>query len=344
MARKCVSATWYGGGVKFESGAGPPPMQIQSYSKTKNEARNETRRLKKEQLEVVEERRMQQLAAQRAGAQKLKDLVVKTERARSRDAKKGTKSEVKQPTKVKEEKLTVKKHSVNISDGSVTVMFQKGSQKAVWVGFDQIWEPHNITMYLPAWRAYCTKKNMPPDWGQGETVGVVADKEAIDLDGKEEQGDVLREEPDGEKQEARCCGHVLDDRGRVHMKLRWLDSGEESYGEVRKIMKSGWERKHLGKTWFEYCEANSLSDDLFRMEGISKVVGINGHEWRTDGRPVVEIRWKHGEVGKVLVKNVIEKTDDNGFKVAWKAYLDGIEEGSNEKLYKGNVDKDRRGK
>ena len=238
---------------------------------------------------------------------------------------------------------------------------QLGDQKPVWITLDEIWEPKNIALYLPAWRDYCEKKRLPPDWGGAIDSSLVATKMEVDKEIKEDDFLNLEDiddatthniepilngitEDTGKEKESEeqgvCFGHVLDDKGRVHMKLRWTDTGDESYGEVRKIMKSEWERRHLGKTWFEYCDTNFLVDDLFRMEGMSKVLRINGHEWGDDGRPVAEILWKHGDASKVLVKNAMEKNDDNGFKAAWTSYCDGIE-GADEGLYKGNMRKDR---
>jgi hypothetical protein len=312
--------------------------------------------MKKQQLDMEEEKWAQQNAAQKLGADRLRLHVADQERARSRQTKKGDgKQPAKKALKIKEEKYRVKKHSVDKKDGTVRAQIQLGDRKEVWVTLDEIWEPGNIALYLPAWREYCDKRSLPPDWG-GENGGRVSGKDEsisqpVGEDGSIGEGDAesgtmadtklgVKDQPVGENKtgdEAVCYGHELDEKGRVNMFLRWTDTGEESYAWVGKVMRNKWERMHLGNTWFEYCDANSLNDNLFRMEGLSKVMCINGHEWGNDGRPVAVVKWNHGEISKAVVKNAIEKNDCNGFFSAWKAYCDGIVGGVDEKMYKGNV-------
>ena len=65
------------------------------------------------------------------------------------------------------------------------------------------------------------------------------------------------------------------------------------------------------------------------MKGISVVDSILGHEWSPDGYPMVEVKWKHGEVVKGLVKDIYENTtDDNRFKDPWGLYCAQIGETS----------------
>ena len=49
------------------------------------------------------------------------------------------------------------------------------------------------------------------------------------------------------------------------------------------------------------------------------------HDWSREGCPVVVIEWHHGENGRLVVKDAIEKnTDVNGMKAAWTAYCEKI--------------------
>ena len=184
--------------VKVENVFSAPPLNVQSYSKNKNQERNEKRRFKKEQLELEKEKRKQQEDAQRAGAEKLRIHVVKEERARSRASKKAGKGDGtntgkrvvdkkepgKKAEKVRKEKMKVKRHSIDKKIGIVRAEMQLGDRKPVWITLDEIWEPKNIALYLPAWRDYCEKKRLPPDWGGAIDSSLVAAKMEVEKEKK----------------------------------------------------------------------------------------------------------------------------------------------------------------
>ena len=163
-------------------------------------------------------------------------------------------------------------------------------------------------------------------------------KLADSIDAGTNDGDEEDSEP------AECIGHSLSDRGLVFMKLHWKDSKEkDSLHPVKGIMGSSLERKAFGRTWVAYCSSRGILEDQFRIMGVSVVEKVEGHDWAKCGHPVARIRWRHGEVASVLVKNAMEpKTaDNNGFKAAWEAYCTGID-GANEALIKGTMDASRK--
>lgn len=140
-----------------------------------------------------------------------------------------------------------------------------------------------------------------------------------------------------------CYGHAIDSRGWVHMKLRWKDTGDESFGVVRHVMNNRWERKAFGNTWIEYCNSQGIKDDGFRMMGRSVVKNIEGHDWADCGRPKARINWMHGGITTEMVKDAREPkmADTNGFKAAWEVYCDKIGN-TEEGFVRGNVDKSHR--
>ena len=212
-----------------------------------------------------------------------------------------------------------------------------------------------MAMYLPAWQSCCKSKYLPPNWRNTPQDTTPTLNDDNDADGTPEEASTNgekvsdekhatshKDEPEGEQ--AVCYGHILDKRGQVHMQLRWHNTGDESLGEVRKIMGDNFERKTLGKTWLEYCDKKGFTNLLFRMKGVSVVKSIKGHEWAQCGRTVACIEWDHGEETKGMVKDTMElNTDKNAFKMAWSTYCDSIGQ-TDEAFQKGHANKEKRSK
>ena len=337
-------------------------------SKNKKETKRAKEKRLREEAEEQQQRRQEQV---KAGTQDLHREVKSVENARSRKEAKGNKRKGGQANTNEEahkeehsivgntnketapktypttrrfygnDEMKVMKHGRNKETGKLGVLFRNGggpkhggSDK--WIDLDGIWLPDHILSYVPAWRDYCKKKNFPVDWGRP-------------ADGDDHQlGDDLEQDQDGDNlednSEAVCTGHKLDKKGGVYMILDWKDVEEPSYSSVKEIMASGLERKHFGPTWFAYCKEHGYLDDLFRVEGISVVQSIKAHEWGDCGRPIAEIKWKHGEVTKVLVKDAMEKsTDNNGFIAAWNEYCNKIDNVT-DSFRKGHVDAEHKQK
>jgi hypothetical protein len=209
-------------------------------------------------------------------------------------------------------------------------------------------------MYGPAWQEYCERKDLPANWGGPAEENIAKERmqgsavraETTCMDSVEGGTGTVGEAEelinDGGDDEAVCYGHRLDKKGMVHMELRWKDTGDESLGKVGKVMGSNQERRELGATWIAYCDRSGYRDDLFRMKGMARVELVKSHEWDDDGRPVAEVQWKHGEVGRVVVVDTLEKrSDNNRFRGAWLAYCESIG-AKDEGFQKGYVDKERR--
>jgi len=245
-------------------------------------------------------------------------------------------------TKVKTENYKVRKHSVDQDTGEVKGLFQLGRNDPEWIVMDEIWNPENKERYAPVWKEYCERKDLPMDWGNPDhaenkdgpkdDVGVVPSESAGSEEKTEEKEEV----------EAVCIGHHVDKKSLVHMVLRWADDPEDSLGKVAKIMDMAGERKAFGKTWFDYCDGKGIQDEVFRINGIARVVSVLGHEWDDQGRPVAEVQWKHGEVGKLVVATAIVKgCDSNKMKCTWEDYCVRI--GATDEGFRGgHVDKEKR--
>jgi hypothetical protein len=348
-----------------QQGWGPPPPAWASQHNPyvagsvtdKKEKKRERERRKREDKAGQEQRRIEQENAQSKCLSALSSHVLKVERLRSRLSKKdgGETKERKMVEKV--EKWKVIKHSIKLNE-PVKVLIQFGKNKPEWTSLEEVWEPENITTYVPAWREYCELKTLPVNWGGTQVDSLVKEGsiEGEKCDSTVEQDGKLKEptteEADSDEDEdaepAVCYGHGIDSRGVVSMKLRWKDKEDdgsciESYGEVKVIMNSRHERKYLGRTWLQYCDLNGFLEDSFRMMGVSVVKTIEGHDWANCGRPLARIAWRHGEVTTVLVKDAMEQKsrDNNGFKSAWKEYCDKIG-GVDDAFRHGHVDKEHR--
>jgi hypothetical protein len=83
------------------------------------------------------------------------------------------------------------------------------------------------------------------------------------------------------------------------MVLKLSDDPEDSLVRVSKVMGVENQRKAYGKTWSSYCDGKGF-------HGNAQVVNVLGH----NGRPMVEVEWKHGEVAKIVVAAALEKYSD----------------------------------
>lgn len=324
--------------------------------KNKNEQKKERARQKKEEKEAQEQRRIEQERAQRESSQALSKYVIGQERNRTRQSKKQDGFKKEKKLIAKDNSWKVKGHSIK-EGGKVMGKFQYGKEKELWISMEDIWEPCNIATYVPAWREYCKRKNLPANWGysgssstndelngtmdgvlESTNLNTTTDSIVTDTTSKRDQTD--KEE---EAEPAVCYGHAIDSRGWVHMKLRWNDTGDESFGVVRHVMNNRWERKAFGNTWIEYCNSQGIKDDGFRMMGRSVVKNIEGHDWADCGRPKARINWMHGGITTEMVKDAREPkmADTNGFKAAWEVYCDKIGN-TEEGFVRGNVDKSHR--
>jgi hypothetical protein len=140
----------------------------------KKALRRERERKKKEERDAQEARRLQQEEAQQRGAVQFADHVKKREQKRSRLAKKKGGGTVAKPRVVEEPRWKVKKHSFGLNQPIKALMKfggPKGEER--WVTLDEIWEPANITTFVPAWRQYCAEKRLPTNWGGGGSTGSV---------------------------------------------------------------------------------------------------------------------------------------------------------------------------
>ena len=98
-----------------------------------------------------------------------------------------------------------------------------------------------------------------------------------------------------------CVGHMIDEKGILLMVLKWSDDPDESLGKVSHVMGVEYERKAYGTTWLSYCDGKGFHDELFRSLGIVQAEMVVGHEWDDEGSPVAKVRWKHGDVTKIVV-------------------------------------------
>jgi hypothetical protein len=140
-----------------------------------------------------------------------------------------------------------------------------------------------------------------------------------------------------------CIGHRIDTKGVLAMILRWSDHPDDSAARVSKVMGVEQERREYSGTWLKYCDRNRIRDELFRMKGIVRVERIMGHDWGDDGRPVAQVRWKHGEESEgIVVALAMERvTDSNKLKAEWAAYCDRIGV-TDEGFRQGYVDQNHR--
>ena len=342
----------------WDGGRGPPSTSVGGVSKDKNAVRREKARIKREEKEAQEQRRLAQEEAQVQGAKDLTSMVKKREQRLARLSNKKGKGPATVQRAARVDEWKVKRHVLVVNE-PVKVLFKfgtKGEEK--WVTLDEIWEPANITTLVPAWRCYCQDQGLPDGWGSGASLaeeggGGLAVGGDVPADDKSVAGAVAAK-TNGEEEDlepAVCIGHCLDNRGLVYMKLHWKDGidketgrpVEDSWHQVKGIMGINKERKAYGRTWIAYCNSWGMVDDQFRMMGVAVVEKIEGHEWADCGHPVARIRWGHGEVAVVPVKNAMEPRggDGNGFKAAWEAYCSGID-GADEAFRKGCMDGSRK--
>ena len=357
--------------VKLEG----PPVRVETHTKDKKIQRQAKAQKKRDQAEQQEQRRQDQEKAQQAAKDSFMSHVMEQEHQRTKDVKKKANASTnnnKKPkaangkavnktakggsykttaqliaegsTKTNEQiaeigavyrEMKVIKHGT--TDGVFKALFRyDGVNK--WIPVEQIWRPNLMATLLPAWREYCRKKNFPNDWGNpGGTGNGNSDTEEEEEELKEKEL-----EENGEDSPAVCIGHKLDDHGAVYMKLKWTDDPNPSWAGVKGIMNVSKERAAFGQTWFAYCAEKGYVDDLFRVHGTAAVESVKGHDWADCGRPMAEIRWKHGEVTKPLVHKAYERSNDNnGFKRCWNLYCESLGNVS-ESFKKGHVDKDHK--
>jgi hypothetical protein len=317
----------------------PPRLckRVSAAYRDKNEIRRAVAQAKREerkrQAGLIREQEVQKKEA----TQTLLSSVNKVEQQPTRTAKKYS----------SETKVTIKRHSKN--KGYLEALVQVGQAKEVWLPVFVFWQPHYILSYLPEWHVYCKKKVLPDEWKYNpdrdpyEVLGTV--QGLVEKDAGTSHFKVPTTEVKVEKEEAECIGHVLNTKGRVWMKLRWLDEKvPDSIHAVQGVMISKPEKTKFGKTWMEYCSKIGLEKDLeFSEMGYSVVKSIIGHEWLECGRPVVEIEWRHGERSKGKVMDVLEtcKAQKNGFNHQWSVYCDNLGDIS-PGMRKGFMDRSRR--
>jgi hypothetical protein len=328
---------------------GGPPTTSSAISKDKNLQRRQKYQEKKQardmQEERVQERQRMQQEKTNVFRDHLKKMESKTTRVINRVSKgQGPVVEVKSK---EEQKYRVTKHSIDIESGEVSGLFRLGTSEGEWIKRTAIWDPANMEKYAPAWREYCQKKGYPEGWGNPSSVMDKMDGEDQGKGGEQEWEtpvDGLVEEDEEEEWTAWCTGHKLNMKGHIHMVLKWSDDPDLSLAKVGTVMKVSSERKAFGKTWLSYCDGKGYKDELFRMMGAAQVETVVSHEWDDDGRPVAEVRWKHGEVTKVGVAASFEKgKDKNRMNANWMEYCRRIGM-TDEGFLKGHVDKSKRKK
>ena len=158
--------------------------------------------------------------------------------------------------------------------------------------------------------------------------------------GAEEQG---RKKKIEVTEAAECEGHVLDEKGRVYMTIKW-NGGKGGYNEtaILTMMNTPHDKKILEGHWLEYCNQRGYTDDLFRKKGVSVVKLVLEHEWSPEGRPVAVVEYNHGENGRLVVYKALEKNNDrNGLMAAWTAYCNKIGV-VDDAFLKGHVNKDHK--
>ena len=235
-------------------------------------------------------------------------------------------------------KVIIKKHGLTRGYLEAQVKIENGDE--AWFPVSSFWWPQNVLVYLPAWQKYCQKKVLPDSWKylgalpsvSEYTSGKDTSKQGLFPKNPTLPPTIVKMEEDeevGTPEEAVCIGHALNKKGRVYMKLKWLDNKEEdSIHPVSLVLGCEKEKKKFKHTWLAYCNKKKLDDELFREKGVSVVRNVIGHWWSEGGRPVVEVEWKHGEHSKVNVVDVLEvgKADLSGYNIAWNAYCDTLEE------------------
>jgi hypothetical protein len=332
-----------GGRMNCYPGNGGPPTSSIGISKDKNWQRRQKYQEKKHARDMQEERVQERQRTQQEKTNMLQDHLKKMESKTTRAINRVSRGQGPVvEARSTQQKYRVTKHSIDMESGEVSGLFRLGTSKGEWVKRKAIWDPANMEKYAPAWREYCHKKGYPEGWGNPRSVVDTRDGEGPGKGGEQEPAVAGLVEEEEEEWVAWCTGHKLNMKGQVHMVLKWSDDPDLSLAKVETVMKVASERKAFGPTWLSYCDGKGYTDELFRMMGAAQVETVVSHQWDDDGRPVAEVKWKHGEVTKVGVAAAIEKgKDKNRMNANWMEYCGriGMTDGG---FLRGHVDKSKR--